>query len=136
MWILRLRNLKNCCKCVANLRNCGCGPHHLLQFCGICGCGFECKFAMPSSYQRSKGLLPTHLSSIFTDISSIHSRSTRSLSQKKLYIPKFSTSCCQSSICYQGSIIWNSLSHSLRNLFLKKFKSKLKDQLLEKYTST
>ena len=22
---------------------------HLLQFCGICGCGIECKFAVPSS---------------------------------------------------------------------------------------
>ena len=23
--------------------------YHLLQFCDICGCGFECKFAVPSS---------------------------------------------------------------------------------------
>ena len=22
---------------------------HLLQFCGICGCGIECKFVVPSS---------------------------------------------------------------------------------------
>ena len=87
-------------------------------------------------YQRSKGLLPTHLSSIFTDISSIHSCSKRFQSPKKLYIPKFSTSCCQNSIRCQRSIIWNSLSQSLRNLSLKKFKSKLKDQFLEKYTST
>ena len=26
MCILRLQNLKNCRKCIANLRNCGCGP--------------------------------------------------------------------------------------------------------------
>ena len=36
-------------------------------------------------HQRSKGLLPNHLSFIFTDISSIHSRSTRSQSQKIVY---------------------------------------------------
>ena len=55
-------------------------------------------------HQRSKGLLPTHLSSIFTDNSSIRSRFTRSQSPQKLYIPKFSTSRCQSSIRYQGWI--------------------------------
>ena len=76
-------------------------------------------------HQRSKSLLPTHLSSIFTDISSIHNRSTRSQSPQKMNIPKFSTSRCQNSIRYQGSIIWNSLSQSLRNLFLKEYKSKI-----------
>ena len=40
-------------------------------------------------HQRSKGLLPTHLSSIFSDISSIHSRSTRSQSQKNCIILNF-----------------------------------------------
>ena len=38
-------------KVTANLsQTCGFAvAEHLLQFCGICGCGIEFKFAMPSS---------------------------------------------------------------------------------------
>ena len=38
-------------KVTANLlQTCGFAfAEHLLQFCGICGCGIECKFAVPSS---------------------------------------------------------------------------------------
>ena len=37
-------------KVTANLsQTCGFAvAEHLLQFCGICGCGIECKFAVPS----------------------------------------------------------------------------------------
>ena len=38
-------------KVTANLsQTCGFAvAEHLLQFCGICGCGIQCKFAVPSS---------------------------------------------------------------------------------------
>ena len=41
-------------KVTANLSQ-TCGflvAEHLLQFCGICGCGIECKFAVPSTDKK------------------------------------------------------------------------------------
>ena len=58
-------------------------------------------------YQHSKNILPSGFSSIFTYVSKVHDRPTRSNFQNNLYIPKFSTSRCQRSINYQGPKIWN-----------------------------
>ena len=49
-------------------------------------------------HQHSHNLLPPGISSLFTDLSTIHSRQTRSQTQKSLYLPKFSTQRCQRSI--------------------------------------
>ena len=67
-------------KVTANLsQTCGFAvAEHLLQFCGICGCGIECKFAVPSSehyYQTENqsiifvmavGLLKTEKRNLYT----------------------------------------------------------------------
>ena len=50
-------------------------------------------------HQHSHNLLPHGISSLFTDLSTTHSR------QKRLYLPKFSTQRCQRSIKFQGTKI-------------------------------
>ena len=42
-------------------------------------------------HQHSHNLLPPGISSLFTDLSTIHSRQTRSQTQKSISLPKFST---------------------------------------------
>ena len=65
-------------------------------------------------YQYSKNNLPTGLSSLFVNLSTIHNRQTRSQSLKSLYLPKFSTNRCQTSVKFQGPKIWNSISSELK----------------------
>ena len=48
-------------------------------------------------HQYSHNLLPPGISSLFTDLSTIHSRQTRSQTQKSLKLPKFLTQRCQRS---------------------------------------
>ena len=50
-------------KVTANLsQTCGFAvAEHLLQFCGICGCGIECKFAVPSSAHFKPNFFPNVL---------------------------------------------------------------------------
>ena len=73
--------------------------------------------------------------SLFTNISDIHAKNTRSNSKNNFYHPKYSTSRCQKSIRFQGPKIWNSLSPEIRNQPYSKFKNNLKKHLLEKYIS-
>ena len=70
-------------------------------------------------HQHSHNLLPPGISSLFTDLSTIHSRQTRSQTQKSLYLPKFSTQRCQRSIKFQGTKIWNSFSPESKILSLE-----------------
>ena len=49
-------------------------------------------------HQHSHNLLSPGISSLFTDLSTIHCRQTRSQTSKSLYLPKFSTQRCQRSI--------------------------------------
>ena len=46
-------------KVTANLsKTCGFAvAEYLLQFCGICGCGIECKLAVPSSVENTNKFL-------------------------------------------------------------------------------
>ena len=84
-------------------------------------------------HQHSHNLLPPGISSVFTDLSTIHSRLTRSQTQKSLYLPKFSIQRCPRSIKFQGTKIWNSLSPKFKILSFRKFKSKFKNQLIATY---
>ena len=81
-------------------------------------------------HQHSHNLLPPGISSLFTVLSTIHSRQTRSQTQKSLYLPKFSTQRCQRSIKFQGTKIWNSFSPEFKILSFRKFKSKFKNLLI------
>ena len=84
-------------------------------------------------HRHSHKLLPPGISSLFTDLSTIHSRQTRSQIQKSLYISKFSTQRCQRSIKFQGTKIWNSFSPEFKILSFRKFKSRFKNQLIAIY---
>ena len=84
-------------------------------------------------HQHSHNLLPPGISSLFTDLSTIHSRQTRSQTQKSLYLPKFSTQRCQRSIKFQGTKIWNSFSPKFKIPSFRKFKYKFKNQLIATY---
>jgi len=53
-------------------------------------------------FKHSKKALPSSFSSLFTDISAVHKRQTRSQTHNHLYVPKFATNRCQRSIKFQG----------------------------------
>ena len=84
-------------------------------------------------YQLSKQSLPFCFSASFNNLNDIQNQHTRATEKKNLYLPKFSTICCQKSIRYQGVKIWNTLPVKLRNLTFKQFKSKFKNMILENY---
>ena len=84
-------------------------------------------------YQHSKQSLPSCFSAFFDNLNDIHNQRTRATEKKNLYLPKFSTICCQKSIRYQGVKIWNTLPVELRNLTFKQFKSQYKSMILESY---
>ena len=82
-------------------------------------------------HQPTSLKLPPCFTSIFTNISDIHARNTRSKSKINFFLPKYSTTRCQKSIRFQGPKIWNSLSIELRNQPFSKFKSNLRKLLVE-----
>ena len=84
-------------------------------------------------HQHSHNLLPPGISTLFTNLSTIHSRQTRSQTQKSLYLPKFSTQRCQRSVKFQGTKIWNSFYPEFKILSFRKFKSEFKNQLVATY---
>ena len=85
-------------------------------------------------HQYSTDSSPSSFSSFFQNVSDIHGRNTRSSSQNRLYIPKFSTFRTQKSFKYQGSKIWNLIPANIRNMTFNKFKAHFKDMLIEKYS--
>ena len=84
-------------------------------------------------HHHSTQTLPSSLSSLFTKISNIHRRYTRSVAHNDLYLPKFSNNRYQNSIRYKGVKIWNSIPCDLRNQPYPKFKLIYKNVLLNKY---
>ena len=49
-------------------------------------------------HQHSNQTIPACFSTLFTNLSTIHARQTRSITNKNLYLPKYSTSRCQKPI--------------------------------------
>ena len=84
-------------------------------------------------YQYSKNNLPTGLSSLFVNLSTIDNRQMRSQSLKNLYLPKFSTNQCQRSVKFQGTKIWNLISPELKTYSYNKFTTEFKNQLIATY---
>ena len=81
----------------------------------------------------SKNMLPPCFSIFFRSLSKIHDRQSRSKSKNNLYLLKFSTCRCQRSLWFQGDKIWNSLNPDLKKQSDQKFKTSLKNHLLESY---
>jgi len=59
--------------------------------------------------KHSKKALPSSFYSLFTDISTVHERQTRSQTRNHLYVPK-----CQRSIKFQGSKMWIIILHKIQ----------------------
>ena len=85
-------------------------------------------------HQHSNKITSACFSTLFTNLTSIYARQTRSITDKNLYLPKYSTSRCQKSVKFQGPKIWNSIPVNLRKNDLPNFKKKkYKQKLLESY---
>ena len=70
----------------------------------------------------------------FTALNKIHVKPTRATSSNNFFVPFFKTLKLQRKIKYQGPKIWNSLDLEIKkSKFLKTFKSRLKNLLLESY---
>ena len=79
--------------------------------------------------------LPAQFRKYFSEVSSVHERSTRASTQNNYFILFLKKSKLQNSIRYQGPRIWNSLDSTIKNSkSIKSFKSNLKRTLLEKYS--
>ena len=67
-------------------------------------------------------ITPACFSAFFTNLSSIHGRKTRPITNKNLCLHKYFTSRCQVSIKFQGPKIWNSIPVNLRKMTFPNFK--------------
>ena len=74
-------------------------------------------------------IAPNNLSKLFTNISEIHSYSTRASKSNKLFTEGSRTSLCKKSFSKIGASIWNKIPESVRNLTNKAFRVEIKRRL-------
>ena len=84
-------------------------------------------------YQYVHKMLPTHFSNYFTDVSNVHTHSTRNYSSKAISIPRYFTTRAQKSIKYIRAKIWNEIPQPFKQLPFNKSKTEYKKFLLNKY---
>ena len=81
-------------------------------------------------YKVRNKIAPSYIDNQIKQISTVHSRSTRSSEDGKLYIPKCNTSYGQNTFHYKGSVLWNVISKDIREVnSLLSFKLKMKYDL-------
>ena len=61
-------------------------------------------------YEVRNKIAPSYIDNQIKQISTIHSRSTRSNEDGQLYIPKCNTNYGQNTFHYKGSVLWNVIS--------------------------
>ena len=84
-------------------------------------------------HKYSQNKLPKKISSFFTPVNAIHSRTTRLASSGlNLSLPFYRTKKLRSSYKFQGVIIWNSLPQEMKILSFNQFKIRLKKHLISK----
>ena len=76
-------------------------------------------------YKSVNSLAPDYLTQKFHFVKDKHNVNTRHAAQKKVCIPKFSTTTGQRSFSYRGPKQWNDLPLEFKNCSLSSFKSKL-----------
>lgn len=75
-------------------------------------------------YKIFSNQAPIYLNDIFTPVSSVHSLSLRSTTDKHLYSPRPKTETFRKTFLYSGSKLWNSIPNHVRNApTLSQFKS-------------
>ena len=78
---------------------------------------------------------PSNIRDLFEDISNIHSYNTRSSASKNFYTQSSRLSIQLNSFSRIGTIIWNEMPLTLRNLSKYNFKRKIKRKLFDILTS-
>ena len=81
-------------------------------------------------YKVNNNIAPFYINRQFKQVSTVHSRYTRSSEDGKLYIPKCNTNYGQNTFRYKGSVLWNVISKDIREVnTLLSFKLKMKHDL-------
>ena len=82
----------------------------LFKECGILPIQDRVKFrSVVMVYKTMNGLTPTYMAKMFTEVSEVSTRQTRSSQSKKLYIPKRNLCISRQSFRYMGAILYNEL---------------------------
>ena len=84
-------------------------------------------------HKASTNSLPSPLNLYFKNIDNVHNCATRGSIQNNYFLPRFKTKKTQRSIKFQGVFTWNKINLEIRKLHYKKFCSKYKTLLLQKY---
>ena len=81
-------------------------------------------------YKARNKIAPSYIDNQIKQISTVHSRSTRSSEDGNICIPKCNTSYGQNTFHYKGSVLWNVISKDIREVnSLLSFKLKMKYDL-------
>ena len=84
-------------------------------------------------HQFSDKSLRASFEKYFTRTTFVHCHSNRTSERNDYFLPPFSTSRLQRSIRFSRVKIWNSIPCKFKNLFLKKFISEYKLNLINQY---
>ena len=84
-------------------------------------------------YQYHKNLLPKSFNNFFEAVSSKHQYNTRFASRLTYYINPARTNFGKFNIRFAAAAVWNDLDNNLKQLPLKSFKTKIKQNLIQSY---
>ena len=79
--------------------------------------------------------LPSSFANFFKTVASMHSYNTRLASKSTYYINTIKTNYGEFNIRFAAVKVWNHLDESIKHLPLKKFKNKVKFNILQSYFS-
>ena len=86
-------------------------------------------------YHYHHNLLPSSFENVFQTVASIHSYNTRLASESSYYINTIKANYGKFNFCFVAVKVWNHLDESIKHLLLKKFKNKVKFNILQSYCS-
>ena len=88
-----------------------------------------------SMYHYYDNLLPSSFANVFQTVASMHSYHTRLASKSTYYINTIKKNHNKFNIHFAAVKVWNHLEKSIKHLPLKKFKNKVKLNILQSYFS-
>ena len=88
-----------------------------------------------SMYHYYDNLLPSSFPNVFQTVASMHSYHTRLASKSTYYINTIKKNHGKFNIHFAAVKVWNHLDKSIKHLCLKKFKNKVKLNILQSYFS-
>ena len=93
---------------------------------------YACEIAQ-LMHQHSNQILPACFSTLFTNLSSIHTRQTRSITIKNLYLLNALHPVVKNLLNFKDQKFWNSIPVNLRKMTFSNFKKKYLQKLLESF---